>query len=256
RQAEEARAQMQEEVVRSREQLTQMIIHDLKTPLTAVVGFLDMLKRSQLSDGQHALVHGASRSATRMDMLVATILDTARLAEGRMTLRREPTDIAELAKGCVEDLRVWAEQDMHHLVVDLPEDLPALALDAGVLQRVILNLLSNAIKHTPIETRIALGARNDDAELRLWVSDNGPGIPLEQQRRLFERFCVADSQPNRQNSTGLGLTFCKLAIEAHGGTITLESDATHGTTFTIVLPLALVDAAQIREHDTTLADDD
>jgi sensor domain CHASE-containing protein/nitrogen-specific signal transduction histidine kinase len=250
--AEEVRAGAQEEVIRAREQFTQMVVHDLKTPLTALIGFLDILKVLNLAaDQREEIIDSARRSATRMDNLVATILDTARLTEGRLIIRREITDIAALLQSCAADLRVWAEQDSHDLTTDLPDHMPMLLLDSGLLQRVIINLLSNAIKHTPARTTIVLGARVRASELHLWVHDNGPGIPLARQRSLFERFSVTEQPAGRQANTGLGLTFCKLAIEAQGGSLVLDSAPAGGTSFAITLPLEV--ANQGWETDDQLA---
>jgi signal transduction histidine kinase len=239
-QAEEERAQLQEEMVRAGEQFTQMVVHDLKTPLTALIGFLDMLNMTRLGSEQRMMIESARRSANGMNNLVATILDTGGLAEGRLKLRAEPTAIVPMLHDCADDLESWAEQDMHRIDVDLPEDIPSLLLDSRLMERVVINLLSNAIKHTPPGTIITLGVRVGDAGPTLWVHDNGPGIPAAQQQHLFERFNATAGRNGRQTNTGLGLAFCKLAVEAHSGSISVYSAPGEGTTFTIVLPIELL----------------
>jgi sensor domain CHASE-containing protein/nitrogen-specific signal transduction histidine kinase len=249
RQAAEERAQLQEEMVRAGEQFMQMVVHDLKTPLTALTGFLDMLNMTRLLPDQHMMVESARRSSSGMNNLIATILDTGQLAEGRLKVRSEPTDIAALLYDCADDLSSWAEQDMHRIEVDLPQNMPPLLLDSRLMERVVINLLSNGIKHTPLGTTITLGARVDDTGPHLWVHDDGPGIPAAQQRGLFERFSATADRSSRQANTGLGLAFCKLAVEAHNGSISAHSAPGHGTTFTIALPIetigAELDAADI-----------
>jgi signal transduction histidine kinase len=236
RQSEEERAKLQEEMVRSGEQFMQMIVHDLKTPLTSVIGFLDVLNMGKLTTDQRMMVETARRSASGMSSLIATILDTGQLAEGRLKIRPEPTAIDAMLHDCADDLQSWAEQDRHRINVALTLSLPPLLLDPRLMERVIINLLSNAIKHTPLGTTITLGAQVDDSGARIWVHDDGPGISAEQQQCLFERFSATPGQNGRQANTGLGLAFCKLAVEAHNGSIKLYSAPGEGTTFTIVLP--------------------
>jgi signal transduction histidine kinase len=102
---------------------------------------------------------------------------------------------------------------------------------------VLLNLISNAIKHTPPSTTITLGVELASANIRLFVRDTGPGIPAEIKHQLFQRFASTAGSSQHQSNTGLGLAFCKLAIEAHGGTISLDTASNPGTRFTITLPL-------------------
>lgn len=236
RQAEKERARLQEEIIRSKEQIIQMAIHDLKNPLTAINGFLAMLRQTRLNDMQHELLEGARRGSAGMLQIVETILDTARLEEGRLELRRESSDVATMLHGCVDDLRAWAEQERKQIEVVVPTAMPPLLIDAGLMRRVVINLLSNAIKHTPMETAITLGADVDAGGARLYVRDSGLGIPPERERHLFERFGAGTRTGNGQSSTGLGLNFCKLAVEAHDGSIAVRSAMGQGTTFTITLP--------------------
>jgi two-component system sensor histidine kinase KdpD len=142
-----------------------------------------------------------------------------------------------LLRDCAGDLRNWAEQDGHRIEVDLPQDMPPLLLDYRLIERVVINLLSNGIKHTPLGTTITLGARVDDSGPRIWVHDDGPGIPTGQQRGLFDRFSATADHGSRQANTGLGLAFCKLAVEAHNGSISAHSAPGQGTTFTVALPI-------------------
>lgn len=236
-QAEEARAQSQEELLRAREQWSQMLVHDLKNPLTASKGYLELLTRSDLDEDQQELLAGADRGTSNTLALVTQILDIARMTEGRLALRREEVAVEALLQSCARELRPWASRDHKLITVSTPATCPPLIADESLLRRVLLNLLSNAIKHTPPSTAITLGVELAGANIHLFVCDTGPGISAEIKHRLFERFIATAETSQRQGNTGLGLAFCKLAIEAHGGTISLDNLSGHGTRFTITLPL-------------------
>jgi signal transduction histidine kinase len=233
----DARARLQEEMMRAHEHYTQKVIHDLKNPLTAIKGFLAMLHASALTSDQREMVAGAKRSSARMLDLVTDMLDVARFEEGRLALRREPTDIGVLLHDCIDELRSLIDQECRHVSLIVPPAAPTLLVDAGLLRRVMANLLSNAIKHTAPNTEIRIGGQPDGAGgLLLWVEDNGAGIPLEQQPALFERFSAMARHSDKRNSTGLGLAFCKLAVEAHDGMISVRSAPGAGATFVVTLP--------------------
>ena len=216
-----------------REQLTQMIIHDLKNPLTAIVSYLEILRRDPLPLSQLELVDGALRNSNVMIGLVSDLLDSARLQDGRMELRSQPITGQELLATSLANMRGWANQDSKQITLAPPVDDWQMYVDTKLFQRILINLISNAIKHTPPHTHIEIGAAASEAGVQVWVKDNGPGIPQALIPHLFERFRTGDTQ-HRQRSTGLGLYFCKLAVEAHGGTIEVQSD--QGTTFLIKLP--------------------
>ncbi|HWQ13003.1 MAG TPA: CHASE4 domain-containing protein [Roseiflexaceae bacterium] len=239
RRAEEDRERMQEELARAREHFMQMTVHDLKTPLTAVIGYLDMLAKTSLDEMQRECVEGARRGGRNLLNLVQDTLDAARLEEGRLALRRLPCDVRELLHGCAADLQAWAAIEDKPIRVEAPEDLPPQYMDVELMRRVLMNLISNALKHTPPRTAIVVGAALEGAELRLWVEDDGPGIPPEVQARLFERFSTGTgggAGGGKQRSHGLGLTFCKLAVEAHGGALSVRSAPGQGACFTATVP--------------------
>ncbi|MEM8530830.1 MAG: CHASE4 domain-containing protein [Chloroflexota bacterium] len=231
----EERAQLQEELIRSKEHLTQMAVHDIKNPISAIRGYLDTLKSTQPSEMQRELISGARRSSQNVLDLVNNILDIARLEEGRLNVHREACQIEPLMRACAEDLRVWAAQEQKSVTVVAASSVPTLHIDVGLMRRVLLNLIANAIKHTPYGTKISVGIEKTSEGVRLWVWDNGPGIPERQQQSLFERFSVGNNRGNGQGDTGLGLTFCKLVVDAHGGVMSVESGPEKGTTFAISL---------------------
>jgi signal transduction histidine kinase len=150
-------------------------------------------------------------------------------------------------------MRGWLAQEGKTIALEISADLPLLDADYRLMRRVILNLLSNAIKHTPIGTRISIraapylllpghGAGQTGAiesQVVIEVEDNGPGIPPAYLERIFEKFGrFSTEQPALQSSTGLGLTLCRLVVEAHGGTIGVTSAIGQGTTFRVTLPHA------------------
>lgn len=227
------------ELERSRDQLTQMVVHDLKNPLTALIGFLEIVRMGPLSEDQRQALEGALRSGKNLNGLISDLLDIGRMEAGRMELEHSlllPLDL--LTSGAAE-LSAWLQQEEKQVHVDAPFGLPLISGDPRLLRRVLLNLISNAIKHTPPGTHITLRARRADQPdgwVVLEVEDSGPGIPPEVQGRIFEQYVGGGGDRGGQQSTGLGLTFCRLAAEAHGGRIGVRSAPGQGATFWVMLP--------------------
>jgi two-component system, OmpR family, sensor kinase len=232
-------------------ELTQMIVHDLKNPLTALVGFLEMLRMDHLTDNQRLLLESALRSGKNLSGLIGDLLDVGRIEEGRMELERSLFPACDLLNDCADEMRGWLTQDEKTILVEAPADLLLLHADLRLLRRVLLNLVSNAIKHTPPGTHIELRAYSAPAaspatsdnrwlsteRLVIEVADNGPGIEQENLDRIFDKFGrFSIGLPTRQQNTGLGLTFCRLAVEAHGGSISVVSAVGQGTTFRVEMP--------------------
>jgi signal transduction histidine kinase len=221
---------------------TQMLVHDLKSPLAAQSGCLELLQREPLSHYQQLLLQSAMRNGKTLSDLVATLLDITRLEEGRIEIQRSLVPPHDLLKACADELHGWMAEEHKELRIEAAENLPLLHIDLRLIQRVVLNLLSNAIKHTSAGANITLrsylaGNAPPDQDMRVVVevADNGTGIPADQLDRIFEKF-VRGPQGNRYNSTGLGLAFCRLATEANGGTISVTSSLGLGTTFRLELP--------------------
>jgi signal transduction histidine kinase len=225
-----------------KEQLIQMVVHDLKNPLTALIGFLEILRMDHLTGEQLLLLDGALRSGKNLSSLIGDLLDVSRAEEGQLELDRAAFAPRELLTDCAAEMSAWLAQDGKTIRIEAPADLPTLHADLRLIRRVVLNLLSNAIKHTPPGTYIALRAcvsPEASTRLAIEVADTGPGIPPEHLEQIFQKFGRVNSESNgRQESTGLGLTFCRLAVEAHGGTIGVCSTVGQGATFRITLPLA------------------
>jgi two-component system sensor histidine kinase/response regulator len=224
-----------------KENLSHMIIHDLKNPLGVVQGTMIFLKGTlsdELDEKQSQLLESALISADRAIKLVSAILDVNRLEEGRMPLEFQPVAPAEIIQACLDEMPPLLA--MHNLdaTVDAPEGLPLVRADYGALMRVLENLLDNAIKFTPAGGHITVSVRQEPTDVQFSIADTGSGIPPEQHERIFEKFAQAGIRAEGQRAgVGLGLTFCKLAVEAHQGRIWVESDQGVGTTFHFTLPI-------------------
>ena len=234
-----------------KDQLTQMIVHDLKNPLTALLGFLEILRLDQMTVNQSELLQNAMRSGRNLSNLINDLLDIRRIEEGRLELDYIQLAPNDLLTECANEMYGWLAQEGKTITVDVPADLPPLYADYRLMRRVILNLLSNAIKHTPTGTHICLRAAphlllpapgTDPADaavsqILLEVEDNGPGIPPAYLDRIFEKFGrLSTEHPALQSSTGLGLTLCRLVVEAHGGTIGVTSVLEQQTIFRLTMP--------------------
>jgi signal transduction histidine kinase len=226
------------------EELTYMLVHDLRSPLTALMGTVEMLKALLAETARaHAvdeLLVLAEQSTNRMLLIVDALLDISRLESGEMPVHRESLAVLPLLESAAAHLLPLANTAQITIEVSAAPDLPPLYADPDLIIRVLHNLLDNAVKFTPDFGHIRLWAepasQAEPQGLVLAVSDDGPGVPLEAQSRLFEKFQQVPVTRGRRPGTGLGLPFCKLAVEAHGGRIWIESEPEQGTTVRLWLP--------------------
>jgi len=221
--------------------LSAMITHDLKGPLTTVMGFLDLLAREPLEEHQKEYVQIALADSQCLSVLIAGILDAAKIESGEMKLRREPTEVREKIEEALGLIAYQLREKEILLETAISPDLPRVPTDPELFRRVVLNLVGNAVKFSPQGGRLAVEATLDSRSHSVVVSmqDEGPGIPKEYQSRIFDKFVqVGTGKPAEKISVGLGLAFCKLAVEAHGGEIWVESEPGHGARFSFSLPLA------------------
>lgn len=226
---------MLEHQIALRERMTQMLVHDLRNPLSGLLISLKTLQRRPPEEIVEETIGLGVDSASRLRDLIDDILDIARLEELTDALDVELT--SELGK-TLEELadyatRVAKEKQIRTEVM-LPLDPPPLALDIRRIRRVFENLLSNAIKHTPSRGVIRLAVTLDENSLKGEVSDSGPGIPPKDRERVFGKFEMM-GRGNR-SSSGLGLTFCRLVIEGHGGHIWVEETPDGGCCFLFRIP--------------------
>jgi len=233
-----------------RDGLAAMMVHDLRTPLTAILGSLETMRIADPNEFQLELVDICSRSSNRLLSIVNDLLDVSKMESGEMKLMRAPLKIADLVDDSLDqiapregDKRITRYEREIELQIELGEDLPILQADYDLLSRVLINLVGNAIKFEPRKGVVTVyvecdGSTPDAPGVLFKVRDNGPGIPPEDQERIFDKFGqVESSLQGRRLSTGLGLTFCKLAVEAHGGQIWVESTPGEGSDFYFFIPL-------------------
>lgn len=221
-----------------KEHLMQLLVHDLQNPLTSITLYLEMAGPPR--DDDLTFLNDARRSCKQLTTMVDDLLDISRMEEGRLKLDVGPLDLAALIREGVATVRPVAAEDGKEITVEVAPDLPPVLGDRDIVGRVLGNLLSNAIKHSFPKGWIAVRAAPHAAPgfVRVDVTDNGEGIPKEYHQRIFEKFGQAESRlAGRRTGRGLGLTFCKMAVEAHGGKIWVQSEPNQGSTFSLTLPV-------------------
>ncbi|HEU4680922.1 MAG TPA: HAMP domain-containing sensor histidine kinase [Gemmatimonadales bacterium] len=224
-----------QELEAARDTLTHMIVHDLRSPLTGLLAYLGLL--GTVANGNAEVVEYASEAqliARRLTEMISQVLDVSRLESGHMPLRLEETDLIALLRAAVASLGPPPQGVT--VAYEIPGSTFRLVCDPDLISRVIINLVGNAYKFTPSEGQVVIGLAIETDRVRLTVTDSGPGVPPEFQGVIFEKFRQA---PMRQSagvrSTGLGLTFCKLAVEAHRGKIGMEGAENGGARFWVEL---------------------
>jgi len=234
------------ELEKVRDDLMKMIVHDLKTPLTAVLATLELLLDGdfgQLSDMQQQVIADAEGKAEDLLRLIEDLLEIAKIEEAALPLAVEPIAPAALLSEVVHEWGVRFQQEGATATVDVADDACIFEADKALLKRVFANLVQNALTHSPHAVTMRLGARRDGAGLLFTVADNGPGIPPEYQEVIFRKFeQVRAPNAPRVRSSGLGLAFCRLVVEQHGGRIWVRSTEGEGSAFHIFLPLQPVPA--------------
>jgi signal transduction histidine kinase len=235
---------------RVKDDLTHMLVHDLKSPIASVMGLLDhsldLVKASPNAQSVIELMTLARVESQHLLNLAANILDVRRMKEGLMPY--EPTlieSLSEMAKLSLRDAS-GAPRERHFDFLVTP-DAEKLYADSNLLRRILANLLSNAIKHTRNGGHIDFRARRTSDAIELSIRDDGEGIPEQDQKRIFNAFEQSRHTIHDRYDTGMGLTFCKLAVEKHGGKIWVESKVGRGSTFFFTLPLSIKQDAKQRD---------
>ncbi len=224
-----------------RDDLTHMIIHDLRTPLASIMAAIQTLDVvGEVNPDQREIIDIAMTGAEGLLTTVNTLLDVEKLESGGMNLNISLLSVSEVVASAIGQVAPLAESKHLMLVQDLGQNLLQLNADENKLQRVLVNLLGNAIKFTPSGGTVTVRVRKTlkSKFVEFSVRDTGEGIPPEAFGRIFEKFGQVESkQSGRTPSTGLGLTFSKLAVEAHGGHIEVKSDRGQGSTFSFTIPI-------------------
>lgn len=228
------------ELQKARDDLMRMVVHDLKTPLTSMLATLEMLRDGDfgaLDERPARALSDVEGKAEDLLGFIEDLLDVSRVEEQSLALQPEPIAPAALLAELVFDWQLRFRQEQTEVGVDVADDAPVFTADKALLKRVFSNLIQNAITHSPVPVRLDLTARRDEDGILLRVVDTGPGIPAEYQELIFHKFEQVHA-PNapRVRSSGLGLAFCRVAVESHGGRIWVESAPGQGSTFSIRLP--------------------
>jgi len=233
-----------------------MITHELRSPLNAIHGYLDLTLTGiagDLNEQQREFVQRARASSEHLYALVEDLLLVSRADSGQVRLNREITNLQEIVANAVEELELMAIDNAITINIAVPDDFPPIYVDAVRIQQVLRNLVSNSLRFTPSGGQVTISAfitRDDEVAssadvtesklLKLQVSDTGAGIAHEHQQRIFERFYQApQASSGRSAGQGLGLAIVKMIVELHGGQVSVESAPGQGSTFTCLLPCLL-----------------
>jgi two-component system phosphate regulon sensor histidine kinase PhoR len=217
------------------------VSHDLRTPLTSIRMFVETLQMGRLADParQREALSIIAQETERLSALIARLLDWARMESGKRTYdfrRQEVGPVVDDALRAVEPLRVQTGAD---LVRKLAPGLPHVYVDRNAIGDALVDLLQNAFKYTGAEKRIEVAVRSAGNALEIVVSDNGPGIPGADQKRIFDKFYRGKDPLDRSiEGSGLGLSMVKHVVEAHGGKVSVRSELGKGAAFTVLLPAA------------------
>lgn len=223
-----------------RDDLISMIYHDLRSPLANIVSSLDVFSTLLPQDSDPALrslLKIAIRSTERIQRLTNSLLDINRLEAGQPIVSLFPMSPAQLAGEAVEAVLPVAENKGLSVEVHVSSALPLVLVDAEMIRRVLCNLLENAVKFTPPGGAISLGGKQDGDWVQLWVQDTGAGIPIADRQKIFEKYTRLNARDSAKGF-GLGLAYCRLAVEGHGGKVWVEGQPGEGARFCFTLPLA------------------
>jgi len=238
-----------DEAERSKMELATNLSHEMRTPLNLIIGYSEMMMSSPSNYDDAALpasyrgdMSAIYRSAQHLLALTEDVLDLARLEAGRLSIVKETVDLGQIVREAVALVREYAESKGLELRVDLPSDLPPMALDRLRIRQVLLNLLTNAARLTE-HGRISVRVQSREHDVRVEVADTGPGIGAAEMPRVFERFVTRDqAKGGRRGGVGLGLPISKWFVELHGGEMGVDSVPGVGSTFWFNLPAETIEA--------------
>jgi NtrC-family two-component system sensor histidine kinase KinB len=223
-----------------REDLTSMIYHDLRSPLANVVSSLDVLSSLLPESGEgniRSLLNIAMRSTERIQRLTNSLLDINRLEAGQPVGNRQSTLPGILITEALDAIRPLALNKDIEIKISVPDDLPEVDVDPDMIRRVLINLYENAIKFSPVNCKVWLGTQAEDVRMvQFWVKDSGSGIPIAEHQHIFDKFTRLHPKDGPRG-LGLGLAYCRLAVEGHGGRIWVESEQDNGSVFRFTVPV-------------------
>jgi signal transduction histidine kinase len=214
-----------------------MIVHDLRTPLTTIVLAAGMINKYGDRAGQRALIVRKAgqilESAKQLEKMIDSLLFMAKLEAGKILFNRTPTDLNRLGSEVIADFELVANSRDIELRSELPNFGQTMLVDATILRRIIGNLMSNALKFSPVGGHVTLSLEYlPESHFRVTVADTGTGIPEAERQKIFEKFEIGSLKKN-VSQTGLGLAFCKMAVEAQGGTLAIADNHPQGVIFIV-----------------------
>jgi two-component system, sensor histidine kinase and response regulator len=225
--------EFREEALQLREDLSNMVIHDLRNPLANIMLSCQIVRMYDLDQKVEKKVEQIEYSSHRLETMIDSLLITAKLESGKLLIQPTAIDLCELAKSTLSDFQTIAHQQEIHLTTELPIDSIEVFADLALLRRVLDNLLSNALKFAPSHSTVTVTVQRQN-DITIQIKDQGSGVSPELREQIFSKFEIGNHMPQVQQM-GLGLAFCKLAIEAHEGRITVEDNQPKGCVFTIHL---------------------
>ncbi|RLC99278.1 MAG: hypothetical protein DRI77_03120 [Chloroflexi bacterium] len=229
---------MQNALLFQQSDLIAEMVHEIRTPLAAIVAYAELMQRSSATLEQNRQFSDIIlNEAERLNEMVRNFLDFARLESGRARLAQDPVDLNTVIRMAVNVLTPQVDAKHIGVSVAVPATLPSIVGDAQRLHQVMLNLLGNAIKYCRAGDNIMVTASDEGDHLAVSVADTGPGIPAQALPRVFERFYRVPGAEDQALGAGLGLTITRQIVEAHGGRITVSSVEGKGTTFMFTLPV-------------------
>ncbi len=235
-QEKQLRERIQDEMQR-RINFTRNLIHELKTPLTALLATSQLLLEEERNEPLGKLAQYVWEGANSLNTKIDELHDLVRGEIGTLKLELKPFDVSEMLPSIISETQALARQYGVTLNLKLSSDLPRITADGARVRQIVLNLLNNAFKYASEGSKVTIICSADDRFLKLEVKDRGPGIPLEEQKYLFEPGYQADHRSELAGGLGIGLALCKLLTELHGGKIWVKSKIGKGTSFYFTLPL-------------------
>jgi signal transduction histidine kinase len=231
-----------EATLRLRENLAQMIVHDIRTPLSVIMGFSELLLLKNAHAPENLVeLHEIKKQANHLDSFLNDLLMLTKVEADRPILNRSLVEVSQLVQQVERTHKIIAESRKIDLVFQLPAESRPVCLDANMFQRLLDNLISNALKFSPVHSSVTVrveypGLNNESSDLpqlRIKVLDEGPGIAPEHHERIFDKFEIIDLKLRGVAQVGLGLAFCKMVAEAHGGRIFVEPNIPTGSIFIV-----------------------
>lgn len=227
------------ELEQYRDDMVHMLAHDMRSPLTGIIGSLELMKlkmQATLSPENLKTLIQSITFSRMLNEMVSSFLDVSRLEGGGFPLKSQEVDFGKIMQAALDSINGLLIN--RKVVCSLPSDPVSVYCDEEITRRILVNLIANALKYTPNEKEIHIELEVHPSEVKISVIDQGPGIPVEYHEKIFEKFFQVEKE-NRRNhySTGLGLTFCKKAVNAQGGKISVRSENGNGTAFIFSIPL-------------------